>query len=124
MRRHFEEVHPECKDKPTDFYRRKYIELSKVQKCISHHSKTVNEKALMASYLVSYRIAQAGPQTEAQTVAENLIKPCVKDIIEYMLDEKAAKVIDTIPLPNDTISQRIGESRECESYFNFSYKIH
>ncbi|GBN83817.1 Zinc finger BED domain-containing protein 5 [Araneus ventricosus] len=59
----------------------------------------------MASYLVSYRIAQAG---EAHTVAENLIKPCVKDIIECMFDEKAAKVIDTIPLSNDTISRRIG----------------
>ncbi|GBO41578.1 hypothetical protein AVEN_116120-1 [Araneus ventricosus] len=101
MRRHFERVHPECKDKPTDFFRRKCIELGKVQKCISYHSKTVNEKALMTSYLVSYRIAQAG---EAHTVAENLIKPCVKDIIECKFDEKAAKGIDTIPLSNDTTS--------------------
>ncbi|GBM03733.1 Zinc finger BED domain-containing protein 5 [Araneus ventricosus] len=106
MRRHFERVHPECKVKPTDFFRRKYIELRKVQKCILYHSKTVNEKALMASYLVSYRIAQVG---EAHTVAENLIKPCVKDIIECMFDEKAAKVIDTIPLSNNTISRRIGD---------------
>ncbi|GBM22866.1 Zinc finger BED domain-containing protein 5 [Araneus ventricosus] len=88
---------------------RKYIELGKVQKCLSYHSNTVNEKALMASYLVSYRIAQAG---EAHTVAENLIKPCVKDIIECMFDEKAAKVIDTIPLSNDTISRRIGDLAE------------
>lgn len=109
MRRHFDGVHPEFKNKPTDFFRRKYIELRKVQKCISYHSKTVNEKALMASYFVSYRIAQAG---EAHTVAENLIKPCVKDIIECMFDEKAAKVIDTIPLSNDTISRRIGELAE------------
>ncbi|GBN87939.1 Zinc finger BED domain-containing protein 5 [Araneus ventricosus] len=63
----------------------------------------------MASYLVSYRIAQAG---EAHTVAENFIKPCVKDIIECMFDEKAAKVIDTIPLSNDTISRRIGDLAE------------
>ncbi|GBN69178.1 Zinc finger BED domain-containing protein 5 [Araneus ventricosus] len=63
----------------------------------------------MASYLVSYRIAQAG---EAHNVAENLIKPCVKDIIECMFDETAAKVIDTIPLSNDTISRRIGDLAE------------
>ncbi|GBN36396.1 hypothetical protein AVEN_219653-1 [Araneus ventricosus] len=89
------------KEKPTDFFRRKYIELGKVQKCISYHSKAVNEKALMASYLVSYRIAEAG---EAHTVAGNFIKLCVKDIIEYMFDENAVKVTDTIHFPNDTIS--------------------
>ncbi|GBO26289.1 Zinc finger BED domain-containing protein 5 [Araneus ventricosus] len=73
-----------------------------------YHSKTVNKKALMVSYLVSYRIAQAG---EAHTVAEKIINPCVKDI-ECMFDEKAAKVIDTIPLSNDTISLRIGDLAE------------
>ncbi|GBN25993.1 hypothetical protein AVEN_75358-1, partial [Araneus ventricosus] len=73
MCRHFEGVHPECKDKPTDFFRKKYIDLRKDQKCISYNSKTVNEKALMTSYLVSYGIARAG---ESHTVAENLIKLC------------------------------------------------
>ncbi|GBL81960.1 Protein FAM200A [Araneus ventricosus] len=91
-------------DKPTDVFRRKYIELSKVQKCISYHSKTVNEKALMAFYLVSYRIAQAG---EAHTAAVKNIKD-----IKCMLDEKAEKVIDAIPLSYDTISRRIGDLAE------------
>ncbi|GBL81848.1 Zinc finger BED domain-containing protein 5 [Araneus ventricosus] len=63
----------------------------------------------MASYLGSYRIVPAG---EAHTVAENLIKPCVKDIIESMFHEKAAKVIDTIPLSNGIISLRIGDLAE------------
>ncbi|GBL74346.1 hypothetical protein AVEN_235323-1 [Araneus ventricosus] len=101
MRRHFEGVRPECKDKPTDFFRRKYIELRKVQKRILYHSKTVNKKALMTSYLISYRISQAG---EGHTGAENIIKPCVKDIIECMFDEKATKVIDKILLSNGTFS--------------------
>ncbi|GBN63780.1 Zinc finger BED domain-containing protein 5 [Araneus ventricosus] len=65
--------------------------------------------ALMASYLVNYRIGQAG---EAHTVAENLIKPCVKDIMECMFDEKAAKLLDTIPLSNDTISRKIRDLAE------------
>ena len=33
-----------------------------------------------------YRVAQAG---KAHTITENLIKPCVKDIVECMLDGKA-----------------------------------
>ena len=97
-------VHPECKGKPIDFFRRKGSELAEAQKIISYHSKTINEKALMSSYLVSYRVAQAG---EAHTIAENLIKPCAKDIVECMLDGKATKLIDTIPLSNNTISRRI-----------------
>ena len=95
MRRRFEGVHPDCKDKPSDLFRRKYGELIKAQKIISYHSKTVNEKALMASYLVSYRVAQAG---EAHTIAEKLIKPCVKDIVEYMLDGKATELVGTVTL--------------------------
>ena len=82
MSRRFEGVHPDCKDTPRDFFRRRYGELTKAQKILSYHSKTVNEKTLMASYLVSYRVAQAG---EAHTIAENLIKPYVKDIVECML---------------------------------------
>ncbi|CAG4998821.1 unnamed protein product [Parnassius apollo] len=58
--------------------------------------------ATEASYLVSYRIAQAG---EAHTIAENLIKPRVLDIT--MLDEKSAKHLSTVPLSNDTVSRRI-----------------
>jgi len=108
-RRRFEGVHPDRKDKPSDFFRRKYGELTKTQRIISYHSKTVNEKTLMASYLVSYRVAQAG---EARTIAENLIKPCVKDIVECMLDRKATELVRTIPLSNNTISLRIGDLAE------------
>jgi len=56
----------------------------------------------MASYLVSYQVAQAG---EAHTIAENLIKPCVKDIVECMLDGKAMDLVGTVPLSNNTISR-------------------
>ena len=55
----------------------------------------------MASCLVSYRVAQAG---EAHTIAGNLIKPCIKDRVEYMLDGKATELVGTVPLSNDTIS--------------------
>jgi len=102
MRCHFEGVHSDCKDKPSDFFRRKYGELTKAHKIISYHSKTVNKMALMASYLVTYRVAQAG---EAHTIAENLIKPCVKDTVECMLDGKVIELVGTVPLSNNTISR-------------------
>ncbi|KAK9681399.1 hypothetical protein QE152_g38339 [Popillia japonica] len=93
LRRHLETVHPESKDKNKEFFVREKQLL-----------ETSNEKATKASYLVSYRIAQAG---EAHTIAENLIKPCVLDTINCMLDEKSAKHLSTVPLSNDTVLRRI-----------------
>lgn len=105
LRRHLETVHPESKNKNKEFfYIRKKEQLLESQKTIMHVTKTFNEKATEASYLVSYRIAQAG---EAHNIAENLIKPCVLDITKCMLDEKSAKHLSTVPLSNDTVSRRI-----------------
>lgn len=104
MRRHLEGVHPECKDKPNDFFQRKSGELKKNTK--KYNAQTLNEKSLKASYLVSYRIAKAG---KSHIIAETLIKPCVKDIVETMMDEKDVKLVTTVPLSNNTISRRIVE---------------
>ena len=69
MRRHFEGVHPDCKDKPSDFFRRKYGELTRAQKMLSSHSKTVNEKALMASYLITELLKLATPIPSLKTLS-------------------------------------------------------
>ena len=66
----------------------------------------------MTSYKISYRIAKQG---EAHTIAENLIKPCAKDMVEYMIGEKYVRNIECVPLSNSTISKRISELAEfCE----------
>lgn len=67
-------------------------------------TKTVNEKATEASYLVSYQIAQ---RNKAYSIAENLIKPSAMEMVKCMLGEKSAKEIAKIPLSNDTVAQRI-----------------
>jgi len=58
---------------------------------------------LEVSYRVSYRIAQ---QSEAYTIAEKLIEPCVKDVVTTMIGEEHAKLVDCIPLSDTTISRR------------------
>jgi len=70
-------------------------------------SQTVNEKATNESYMVSYRIAQAG---KSHIIAEILIKPCVTDIVGCMLDAKSVKPMITISLYNDTIRRRINDT--------------
>ncbi|CAG5038897.1 unnamed protein product [Parnassius apollo] len=104
LRRHLETVHPESKDKDKEFFVRKKEQLLESPKNMMHVTQTIYEKAKEASYLVSYRIAQAG---EAHNIAENLIKPCVLDITKCMLDEKSAKHLSTVPLSNNTVSRRI-----------------
>ncbi|KAJ0183269.1 hypothetical protein K1T71_001245 [Dendrolimus kikuchii] len=107
LRRHLETVHPECKDKNKEFFVHKKEQLLESQKTMMHVTQTINEKTTEVSYLVSYRIAQAG---EAHTIAENLIKPCVLDLLNItkcMFDEKSAKHLSTVPLSNDTVSRRI-----------------
>ncbi|GBP09195.1 Zinc finger BED domain-containing protein 5 [Eumeta japonica] len=99
------------KDKNKKFFVRKKEQLLESQKNVMHVTQTINEKATEASYLVSYCIAQAG---EAHTIAENLIKPCVLDITKYMLDEKSAKHLSTVPLSNDIVSRQI---HDLASYF-------
>ncbi|GFT73459.1 zinc finger BED domain-containing protein 5 [Nephila pilipes] len=65
-----------------------------------------------ASYRVSYRIAQQG---EAHTIAESLIKPCVKDVVTSMIGEVHAKSIDCVLLSDTTISRRVkGISNFCD----------
>ncbi|GBP63837.1 Zinc finger BED domain-containing protein 5 [Eumeta japonica] len=79
FRRDLETVHPESKDKNKEFFVRKKEQLLESQKNMMHVTQTINEKATEASYLVSYRIAQAGtvPRSEirAGLLNPNLLSP-------------------------------------------------
>lgn len=57
--------------------------------------KTNNGKALEASYLLSYKVAQAG---KAHITAETLIKLCAVDIARCLSDEKAVDLVSNIQL--------------------------
>ncbi|GBP69491.1 Zinc finger BED domain-containing protein 5 [Eumeta japonica] len=58
LHRHLETVHLESKNKK-EFFVLKKEQLLESQKNMMHVTQTINEKATEASYLVSYRIAQA-----------------------------------------------------------------
>jgi hypothetical protein len=47
-----------------------------------------NENALEASYRISYLIARRGKN---HTIADNLISPCVKDVVLCMIGEQGGK---------------------------------
>jgi hypothetical protein len=57
-----------------------------------------------ASYKVSYHIAHC---SEAHTIAENLIIPCVEDIVSCMLGNNHLMVIANVSLSDSPISRRM-----------------
>ncbi|XP_055266227.1 protein FAM200A [Moschus berezovskii] len=67
-------------------------------------STTVNERALLSSYLVAYRVAK---EKMAHTAAEKIILPACMDMVCTIFDDKSADKLRTIPLSDNTISRRI-----------------
>ncbi|KAH1168645.1 hypothetical protein KIL84_013235, partial [Mauremys mutica] len=99
--RHLETRHPEQLDKPVDFFKQKLANWKSDITSFVSKASTDNENTFEMSYQVSYRVAKA---SEAHTIAECLIGPCIKDVVHSldivycMLREKAAKRIDVVPL--------------------------
>ncbi|XP_063786022.1 zinc finger BED domain-containing protein 5-like [Pseudophryne corroboree] len=103
MIRHLQTKHSSLQTKPLDYFKRKLREL-RGQKNVLKGAVTVNEKALEASFVVSYWIAKTG---KPHNIGESFFLPCAKEMVCIMLGENAATQLDLIPLSNDTIARRI-----------------
>ncbi|XP_071053350.1 zinc finger BED domain-containing protein 5-like [Onthophagus taurus] len=64
----------------------------------------LNEKALLASYRVAFRVAEAG---KPHSIAENLILPAALDIAKIMFGKQEVEKLKSIPLSDNTIQRRI-----------------
>ncbi|CAG5047553.1 unnamed protein product [Parnassius apollo] len=104
LKRHLDTNHPELKDKSVSFFERhkevRRTGAADIQKLV----KTDNENATEASFLLSYKIARAG---KPHTIAEDLIKPCMTEIVTCVLGEEAAKKVSAVQCSNNVISDRI-----------------
>jgi len=69
-----------------------------------HSGLGTSKNAQKASYLAIYCIAKKG---NPNTIGENLCLPVAKDLVNCMLGEKAAKMLDKIPLSDNTVARRI-----------------
>ena len=110
LKRHLQGNHPELQSKDADFFRRKRDNL-KQAKLDGSGGPLVNftqqrQGALMASYKVALRIAQ---QKKPHTIAENLLLPSAKDMVECIIGTDAAKKLSQIPLSNNSVQRRILE---------------
>ena len=103
MKRHLESHHPNLVGKDILFFKARLSEVKDMQKVI--HSTTFStEKLLEVSYLISKRIAIAG---EADTIAKDLIKPCVLEAAKILLHKSDHQKLESIPLSNSSVSRRI-----------------
>ena len=107
MLRHLETNHKEHKSKEEGFFRAKLNSLNTQKLLLSESCGSEPKSGVTeASFRVSHII---GKQGKPHTIAESLILPCAKIMVECVLGDKEAKKLDKIPLSNDTVTRRIDD---------------
>ena len=106
LRRHLESKHPKLKNKSPEFFKSKSVQLKKSRLDSDGIFERQSKAGLMASYVVSLRIAKA---KKPYVIGEELILPCAKDIVHHVLGDKAAKSLESISLSNNTVQRRIAD---------------
>ncbi|GFX40694.1 protein FAM200B [Trichonephila clavipes] len=105
LKRHMETLHGEYINKPREFFESK-LKSYKKQNPFLKETLSVNEKALLASYKVSYKIARC---KKPHTIGEEHFLPAAIEIVETMFEDNFAEELHSIPLSNDTVSRRIDD---------------
>ena len=103
LKLHFLSNHNSLKDKPVTYFEEILANMQQSRKLIRKFT-TLNEKFLKASYLVSLRIAKTA---QPHTIAERLILPAAKDLVENLIGEAQAQKLDEVPVSNDTVCRCI-----------------
>lgn len=109
LERHLHKMHPEYKDKDSDFFASKCKTLQHMKLDSTGGFNLEHEKAVEASYHIAMLIAK---NKKPHTIAEDLIKPCIVAIGNIMLDTAINSKLKKIPFSNNTIKRRIDDMAE------------
>uniref|UniRef100_A0A667Z2X6 HAT C-terminal dimerisation domain-containing protein n=1 Tax=Myripristis murdjan TaxID=586833 RepID=A0A667Z2X6_9TELE len=99
---------PVFANKPLEFFQRKAQDIKSSAEVL-RRNVSLNDRAQLASYMVSYRVAM---EKQPHTIAEKLLLPAAIDIVSTVIDEKSAEKLKCIPLSNNTVSRRIHDISE------------
>ncbi|XP_060771673.1 zinc finger BED domain-containing protein 5-like [Neoarius graeffei] len=105
---HLDTTHPDCKDKPVEFFRQKLLKF-RAQRTTFTKFASVTANAQLASYKISYLLAQT---KKPHTDAEEVILPGAIEMVRAMGDEAIVNKLKTIPLSNNTVGRRIHDMAE------------
>ena len=103
LQRHLETKHKEQVGKRKAYFVQ-LTEKLEHQKTGFKKAVSVTDKALRASFEVSYRIAQC---KKPHTIGENLILPAAIDMVRIMFGENEAQKLNKIPLSDNTVKRRV-----------------
>jgi hypothetical protein len=105
LNRHVATKHAEFKNKPIEFFERKFKSLCQQTVLIEQHT-TVPKEILTASYQASYLITKA---KKSHTICESPIMPVAIKITEILNGKKYTDEFKFVPLSSGTVSKRIRE---------------
>ena len=103
LQRHLEKNHPNCVNKPAEFFERK-LKSIQGQRNVMTAFTAENKLAVYSSYVASYQIAK---QKKAHTIGEDLLMPVMKEVVKIMIGEKESKKLNAVSLSNNTVKRRI-----------------
>lgn len=106
LKRHLNGCHADLKNKDVNYFKRMESILQRTRLDNSGAFQQSTKAAVHASYIVSLRIAQ---QKKPHSIAETLILPCCKDIINIMLGEQHVNKLNNISLSDNTVQRRISD---------------
>ena len=117
LKRHLETNHPNCLDKPFEFFERK-LNLIQGQRNVMIKFRKENTRilAVYSSYIASYQIAN---QKKAYRIGEDLIKLVMNEVVKIMIDEKESKKLNAVSLSNSTVKRCIADMSDDLNRFKF-----
>ena len=104
IKSYLDKKHPQWKDDRIDALPAKKVRYD-LEAMLPHLGVTVEEKpTLQSRYEMAYQIVKC---KKPHTIAEELVKPCAKTMVEIMIGSGAKKKIQQVLLSHDTICHRI-----------------
>ena len=106
LKQHQVKVHPQLAEKNRSYFELKANQVKKMRLDTTSQFQTTSKAILTASYAVSLQVAKA---KEPHNIAETLIKPCLVECANILLDSNAVSKIKQVSLSNDTVKSRIDD---------------